>query len=214
MPYYRFESITQHEAEALLASAQAALYLADQGEILLLSEDNLEAARHLLAMSPIPNRSLRQMPGLDIWSKVAETGSLRVAAFVERVEKSMPRNEHEPYLVKMPVSMPAGEIPVKASTMLPITEKSETKEYIYQDFEGNVWSYWDRYDDTDGQYTWAIRSCDSLSGNYIVLMLQEADHPERLWAAPILTQRASVSTCTRRSALMLNLIGRDIFSSP
>ncbi len=72
------------------------------------------------------------------------------------------------YLVKFPSAkrrpVVEGQVQGTASS-LPVTALG-TDYYIYQDFEGDVWSYWTRGDNTGGRYQWAVKGCNSHWGSY------------------------------------------------
>jgi len=171
-PSYRFENVTQAEAEALFASAVAAIYWPDLREVRMLSDDRLESTRTFLAMKARQDVAVSAATATPSASflglKLEEQGSKKLGEFLAALPEAgivESSGVEGAFLAKVPISMPLS--PTRASTPKPLPVGTlATQYYIYEDFEGDVWSRWDRDDNTGGQYTWGIRSCDAYRGSY------------------------------------------------
>jgi hypothetical protein len=172
--FYRFEGIAQPEAEALLASAVAAVYLPQRGALEMLSADNLAMARQWFDLRVARESAEGHSPGdakQSCWIERAmvEAGSRSLGGFLASTLRFAKAGDlgNDPYLVKSPFHREAGAMrSTEAAPRLPVKIGGKDSWYIYQDFEGDVWQYWSRTDNTGGQYTWGIRSCDSHWGTY------------------------------------------------
>jgi len=173
-PSYSLSGVTQREAEALFGSAIAAVYFPERGELLVLANDELQTTRDRLTEWAVQHRDEGANPtraALDLQNKITSTASSSLRSFLELLpgdEKSVGGPGDEQYLVKFPTFRSRASLPEMSKPLqrLPVVEEFKDSYYIYQDFEGDVWSYWDRSDNTNGQYTWGVRSCDSYSGSY------------------------------------------------
>jgi PKD repeat protein len=174
-PYYRFEGVTQHEAEALFGSAIAAVYYPMTGEVRLLADDDLQTANQWLEQEfkggvRGPSEKVRPY-GVELLSKLRSRAQMSLRGFLHPGGTAPDvgiQITNEPYLAKTPTFIDtsgqemATENPRRASPV------SVAKDYLYyyEEFEGDVWDRWSRTDNNGGQYTWGVRSCDSYWGSY------------------------------------------------
>ena len=170
---YSVIGVTQLEAEALFGSAIAAVYFPERGEVHLLANDGLRTAREWLTRQTVGGQHGSGSPApaaLNLERKVSSSTSVSLRGFLASLpsgEKKMGGFTDEPFIVKSPTyksnaSLPAFSEPLER---LPVV-KGLKDSYIFEDFEGDVWSNWSRSDNSGGQYTWGIQSCDSYSGSY------------------------------------------------
>jgi len=173
-PYYRFQGVSQHEAEALFGDAIAAIYYPERGEVRILSSDNLSFAETWLREKRARVKRddfTKVAPDLDIRTKVHSTASMTLRDFLEPPPGKAGfgrKTDGELYLAKAPVIKRGEDMPPETEQTKKIVPKKGTKDYyyIYDDFEGDVWANWSRSDNTSGQYTWGARSCDAYYSSY------------------------------------------------
>jgi len=174
-PVYRFHGATQTEAEALFGSAIAAIYYPDRGEVRLIASDDLQTAQEWLEMKArregFESAGKSYPPNSALRSKLKSTARMSLRGFLEpgtAVAGIGIEITDDPYLVKVPHLKTTDGLLPAAMDAKRISTESINKDYtyIYDDFEGDTWSLWSRWDDTDGQYTWGVRSCDSYGGSY------------------------------------------------
>jgi hypothetical protein len=172
-PYMQFKGVSQIEAEALFGSATAAVYYPDAGEVRMLSVDNLEMARFWLTRQAEEGNkqalALKSLSPGGFDERLVATGSMSLRRFLDGLPTETTKAEtgdERLYLAKIPSMSETDQNPPSPPQPLPVIEKTLESYYLYQDFEGDVWSYWTRSDNTGGQYSWGIRSCDSYSGSY------------------------------------------------
>ena len=170
----RTTSATQAEAEALFAASDAAVYLPDKGVILSLVSGDV--ASPWSAAFERADAHFKGGPTLKAGttSLVARTQSLgesTLAEFAAHIETTIAEARLEPganYLVKFPSvkERPVAEGRFQAKVNSLPVKALDTNYYLLQDFEGDVWSYWSRGDNTGGQYRWAVTNCTAHSGYY------------------------------------------------
>ena len=170
----RCTSVTQEEAERLFGRAHAAVYLADEHEVRMLVdttamsavEEIIGQANGGMGATALGVAGTRQ----PLTARREALGQTTLMQFANQVAALLPETDAEPskqYLVKYPSMKPRpeGAAPV-AHVVAPKQPENATNYYIYQDFEGDVWSYWQRGDNTGGRYTWAVKSCNPHGGYY------------------------------------------------
>jgi len=174
-PVYRFHGVTQTEAEALFGSAIAAVYYPERGEVRLISSDQLQTTHEWLDMKAgqgaVGPAGKAYPSGFALRSKLKSTARMSLRGFLEPEPAAKGIGieiTDEPFLVKQPDFKETGGPPPATNVAKRTFTKSSTKDYyyIYDDFEGDTWSLWSRSDNTGGQYTWGVRSCDSHYGSY------------------------------------------------
>ena len=166
--YYQFEGVTQSEAEALFGSAEAAIYEPELNRVRMISLDQLQTARRLLSKST--DGQSGALPGdADLEKKIVQTGSISLRSFLSglpNADEAKAGSIQGQYLVKTPAvgaPLPADAEPPRR---IDPTKSGKSYSYIYEDFEGDTWAFWSRWDNNGGQYQWGVRSCDSYSGSY------------------------------------------------
>ena len=174
--YYHFQGVTQREAEALFGSAIAAVYHRDSGEVELLADDHLSTAREWIAWraSRGDEEAARVSALADsaFESNLKSTAQMSLQSFMNRIESFEETKAGQAtggeYLVKFPAHKPAHTLPptTYAAKRKAVVKSEKDSFYIYDDFEGDTWSVWSRSDNTGGQYTWGVKSCDSYWGSY------------------------------------------------
>jgi hypothetical protein len=168
--YHRFHlvDVSQHEAEGLFATAVAAVYDFDRRELLYLSSDPIEQAGIWLALAAgmehasVPVAASRFRASLD--DRVVETRTQRLGDFLLELAEYTRAADGE-FIAKRPaMQLERASDPAPAGGLAVAFRGTEY--YLYEDFEGDVWSRWSRSDNTGGQYQWGIRSCDAYYSNY------------------------------------------------
>ena len=162
--------------DTAFASATAAIYYPLSGEVSLLTRDNLESAREILSQRARAqgfhrlDRAGGIDPGLEALVRSSGVSSLRT--FLEALPTSSEgksAGSEPPFLAKAPAIKDGASFASAAEPpkRLPVT-KSATLDYFYvfDDFEGDVWAYWSRSDDSGGAYKWGVKACDAYSGDY------------------------------------------------
>jgi hypothetical protein len=174
--YRHFEGVTQTEAEALFGSAIAAVYFPDTGEVRMLSNDNLATARILLShgehiRAPTPAAAaVKHESGRGLHDMQVASGFMTLRSFLNEVPGAGNAGAdlagRRLFLAKVPSTSTADPNLAAPPRPLPVIEKTLDSAYIFEDFEGDVWSLWSRSDNTGGNYQWGVRSCDSHYGSY------------------------------------------------
>ena len=173
--YYQFPDLTQREAEALFGSAIAGVYCNDRGVLEILAPDGLATAREWLAWRA--ERGDKEAGSVllgfntKLHEKVKSTAKMNLRSFLDRHIAKFDRQGTDlgsRYIVKVPTFKSGDALPPESEVRENKSYTASTKDYyyIYDDFEGDVWSMWSRSDNTGGQYTWGVRSCDSYWGSY------------------------------------------------
>ena len=175
---YRFlksKAVTQAEAEQLVGVAAAAIYLADRQEVHFLlssaADVNIEKLGMAANFSADAAGTLVSDERLPLIQRTEEVGVATLLHFVDVIAKDLPSSDAAQrvnFIVKLPsvIARPDDGAPLTDKPPLPVKRINGTDYYIYEDFEGDVWSHWQRGDNTGGQYKWAVTGCTSYSGSY------------------------------------------------
>jgi len=168
--------VSQTEAEALFAEALAAIYFPQLQEVRLLSMVGPGQASWATGQAPAVQASTSA--AYSALAAVLESSEDRGTVETVTTLRSFIAGSAAElggagsaaslvYLVKVPFTSPATEpAPTTSLTGAPKAGDEIEASYIYEDFEGDVWSRWSRSDTTGTLYTWGIKSCDSHYGNY------------------------------------------------
>jgi hypothetical protein len=175
---YRFlksKAVTQAEAEQLVGNAEAAIYLADQQEVHFLlssaADVNIEKLGIAANFSAGAAATLVSDERLPLIQRTEEVGVATLLDFLDVISRDLPSSDAAQrvnFIVKLPsvIARPGDGASMTYGLPLPVKTINGTDYYFYEDFEGDVWSRWQRGDNTGGQYTWAVTGCTSYLGSY------------------------------------------------
>ncbi|MBI4914924.1 MAG: PKD domain-containing protein [Acidobacteria bacterium] len=171
---YAIADVTQEEAELLFANAEAAVYFPNRRIVRLLSrtraeswqQPQLDASASLTATALVtPVASFEELR-LRAQGEPEQT----VLAFASRLDAELFGSQGgmvpPQYLAKIP-SVDQSELPASTGRTL-AAAKEATADVIYENFDGDVWSAWERYDTSGGLYTWGQKGCEARSGAFSV----------------------------------------------
>ena len=169
----RVSSAPQVEAEALFATSDAAVYVADTGELLSLvagpATPTATASVLGIAGAEAPNQTAAGSGPGPLGSRVQVVEESTLADFAGLADRIVAAAKLRPganYLVKFPSVKPRPDGGAQAQgTSIPV-HTMDTEYTLYEDFEGDVWSRWSRGDNTGGRYQWAVKSCTAHGGSY------------------------------------------------
>jgi PKD repeat protein len=152
--------VTLEEAEALLPTGYAAVYLLDLGQVELLTDK-------LSAVAP----GVYEVAGTAAGSGRASTrvveslGERSIAEFLAGIAARFPGLETGAwgrYIMKVPRVAEPRHPPVGAPRASAQTVQGTV---VSEGFEDNPWVRWQRYPDTTKQYTWEVTTCAAHSGS-------------------------------------------------
>ncbi len=151
--------------ELVFGAATAALYLPDEGRLLVLSTDSLlettsEGSR-LLGDATAGSSQLETLAGSLVRTE-RNAGTARFDALAQVLRDA---SEGSPYLLKRP------SVRLRPAAALPGVEAPEASAaglgtVLSEGFESSPWQRWTRSDSTGGAYTWERTTCDSHAGSY------------------------------------------------
>jgi len=172
--FLRSRAVTQAEAEQLMGNADAAIYLADRQEIRFLlsfaADVDIEKLGVAAALSANTAKLVSDAP-LPLIQRTEELGVATLVEFANVIAEDVPGSDaaqQANFIVKLPsvITRPDDGAATTDMPPLPVKTINATDYYLFQDFEGDVWSYWSRGDNTGGAYKWADKTCNAHWGSY------------------------------------------------
>lgn len=186
---YRVRTRSEAEADLLLADAEAAVFLADTGDLLLLTREDRRGDSSVWARLSEPGLGVRAP-----WEATDQLGVFTLAGFVAAVDAVYPGlrdGQWGPYLFKFPSARvaPVGGTAAPAAP----TASGASAVVLNETFETDPWSRWQRQDSSSGQYTWERTTCDRYGGSYAADAVRggsaasglacDASYPHSTWTA-------------------------------